>query len=348
MDRPLPWQFGISVLKSMIDPKMDDITESIENLERGYHENMRELERLETIRETKDFNPTTANNLKDAINLEQEQEELDTLIQDIKYTMNIQNDEMYKLEKQLKDSKQLDIFQCNAIKRLILSDQRLGLDPEVKALITPCRENQVSLYINAVYNLPWELYHPEKPEEEDGGFEHSIWSKIKSYPSNIFTDYGKSMLKKTLEQLGLMHENIMHNDRTDGEFDKRYKNVGSNALYDLKHDPNLRLFVGHQYGPMVRFELLANYYRWSDLKASVALKHLKGKGVYDFAYPPKRYPSLAAGKDGRRELEQTLELFEDNIRSRKMVKNMPDFGERYGMIGPPKEYNDEEFLYESI
>ena len=65
--------------------------------------------------------------------------------------------------------------------------------------------------------MPKGLFHPiiENP--------HSIYSKIESFPDEIFTNYGKSMLRKTLEDLELMYEGIRHDNSDDKELDEYYR-----------------------------------------------------------------------------------------------------------------------------
>ena len=71
---------------------------------------------------------------------------------------------------------------------------------------------------------------------------------------------------------------------------------------------------------MTRFELLANYYRYSDFNHGVDLKHLY---THYYSHPNgrKQYPYLRKRRaDGRRSLEETLELFEANIRVVKWLR----------------------------
>lgn len=272
-DFELPINVEEKILKSIIHPEIDNIVEDIEELEKEYI--------------------TVPKELKGSVMAKIEES-----------------------ERKLKKFKQLNIFQCRSISKLLRADPRLVLTKsykdDIKNLITPCRTLDISIYINTLYTLPWELYHPWRPQAP--GDTHSIYSKIESFPDEIFTNYGKSMLRKTLEDLGLMHEKIRHADKFDRETDKYHR-------YHDGHMESDRLRIR---GGMTRFELLANYYRWSNYERGVDLLHLKN-GFYDNPYTGQRlFPHLIAGRaDGRRDLELTLELFEQNIRSRELVESFP-------------------------
>ena len=295
----MPWEAEKKILKSIIYPfeeGIDDITEEIDELEKNYYKTTQELERLKTI-------PEGQSNQKDRIEetLTKRQYDIGKKLQD--------------LEKQLKGAIQLDFFQCRAISKMVRADGRLALDPEIKELIRPCRELDINVYINTVYTLPKGLFRPEQS--------HSIYSKIESFPDEIFTNYGKSMLRKTLEDLMLMYEGIRHDNSDDKELDEYYRrshpDVDPRRIIITGPAPNRRMTV-HR---MTRFELLANYYRYSDFNHGVDLKHLY---THYYSHPNgrKQFPHLRKGRaDGRRALEETLELFEANIRSREMVESFP-------------------------
>ena len=221
---------------------------------------------------------------------------------------------LYELEKQLQGAMQLDLFQCRAISKMVKADGRLALDPEIKELIRPCRELDIDVYINTVYTLPKGLFRPEQS--------HSIYSKIESFPDEIFTNYGKSMLRKTLEDLELMYEGIRHDNSDYREQDEYYMRSHPDIHprnIIIGPAPNRRMSV-HR---MTRFELLANYYRYSDFNHGVDLKHLESD-YYTHPNGRKQYPYLRKLRaDGRSSLEETLELFEANIRSREMVESFP-------------------------
>ncbi len=274
--------------------------EGIDELEKKYYKTNQELERLKTIPEGPEKN----------IQKYQMEATLTKHQHDIGKTL-------YELEKQLQGAMQLDLFQCRAISKMVKADGRLALDPEIKELIRPCRELDIDVYINTVYTLPKALFHPiiENP--------HSIYSKIESFPDEIFTNYGKSMLRKTLEELELMYEGIRHDNSGDKELDEYYRGesyIGIDARRIITGPaPNRRMTVWR----MTRFELLANYYRYSEFNRGVDLKHLD---THYYAHPNgrKQYPYLRGRRaDGRSSLEETLELFEANIRSREMVESFP-------------------------
>ena len=297
----MPWEVEKSILKSIIYPEgLDDIKEGIDELEKKHDKTTQELERLKTIPEGPEKN----------IQKDQMEATLTKHQHDIGKTL-------YELEKQLQGAMQLDLFQCRAISKMVKADGRLALDPEIKELIRPCRELDIDVYINTVYTLPKALFHPiiENP--------HSIYSKIESFPDEIFTNYGKSMLRKTLEELELMYEGIRHDNSGDKELDEYYRGelyIGIDARRIITGPaPNRRMTVWR----MTRFELLANYYRYSEFNRGVDLKHLD---THYYAHPNgrKQYPYLRGRRaDGRSSLEETLELFEANIRSREMVESFP-------------------------
>ena len=297
----MPWEVEKSILKSIIYPEgLDDIKEGIDELEKKHDKTTQELERLKAIPE----------GLEQSKQQDRMEETLTKHQHDIGKTL-------YELEKQLQGAMQLDLFQCRAISKMVKADGRLALDPEIKELITPCRELDIDVYINTVYTLPKALFHPiiENP--------HSIYSKIESFPDEIFTNYGKSMLRKTLEELELMYEGIQHDDSNDKELDAYYRGesyIGIDARRIITGPaPNRRMTVWR----MTRFELLANYYRYSEFNRGVDLKHLD---THYYAHPNgrKQYPYLRGRRaDGRSSLEETLELFEANIRSREMVESFP-------------------------
>ena len=297
-----PWEAEKKILKSIIHPEgLDDIKEGIDELEKKYYKTTQELERLKTIPE----------------GLEQKSMQKDQMEATLTKHQHDIGKRLQDLEKRLKEVMQLDLFQCRAISKMVKADGRLALDPEIKELIRPCRELDIDVYINTVYTLPKELYHPiiENP--------HSIYSKIESFPDEIFTNYGKSMLRKTLEDLELMYEGIRHDNRDDKELDEYYRGesyIGIDARRIITGPaPNRRMSV-HR---MTRFELLANYYRYSEFNRGVDLKHLY---THYYSHPNgrKHYPYLRGRRaDGRRSLEETLELFEENIRSREMVESFP-------------------------
>ena len=294
----MPWEAEKKILKSIIYPfeeGIDDITEEIDELEKNYYKTTQELERLKTI-------PEGQSNQKDRMEetLTKRQYDIGKKLQD--------------LEKQLKGAIQLDFFQCRAISKMVRADGRLALDPEIKELIRPCRELDINVYINTVYTLPKGLFRPEQS--------HSIYSKIESFPDEIFTNYGKSMLRKTLEDLELMYEGIRHDNSDYREQDEYYMRSHPDIHprnIILGPSPNRRMSV-HR---MTRFELLANYYRYSDFNRGVDLKHLESD-YYTHPNGRKQYPYLRKLRaDGRSSLEETLELFEANIRSREMVESFP-------------------------
>lgn len=292
----MPWEVEKSILKSIIYPEgLDDIKEGIDELEKKHDKTTQELERLKTIPEGPEK----------SIQKDQMEATLTKHQHDIGKTL-------YELEKKLQGAMQLDLFQCRAISKMVKADGRLALDPEIKELITPCRELDINVYINTVYTLPKGLFHPivENP--------HSIYSKIESFPDEIFTNYGKSMLRKTLEELELMYEGIRHDDSGDKELDEYYSGIHARRII-TGPAPNRRMTVWR----MTRFELLANYYRYSDFNHGVDLKHLD---THYYTHPNgrKQYPYLRGRRaDGRSSLEETLELFEANIRSREMVESFP-------------------------
>lgn len=341
----IPWNVEKRILKKMIDPDdIDGITDKIYELQKDYYNDEKELDYLKKIEKTL---------------LPKKKKEHKQTVDSITRDQMMRGEELQKLEKHLKEKKQLDLFQCNTIKNIIIADPNLGSDKDIQELIKPCKEEDINIWINAFYSLPWELFHP--PVEEP----HSIYSKIESYPNSIFTNYGKSMLRETLEDLELMNKNIMYNDRSRGEYETKY-----NLRHMLETDVvNISRTAGipgpiESRGPMVRFELLSNYYRWSDYNRFVDLKHLQGKS-YSIKYPYKKYPRLVNNRgDGRRELIQTLDLFEQKIRSRVTVDGFPipdpirypeykTFNNLEGKRLPwmviikipfPEEYKDEEYL----
>jgi len=294
----MPWEVEKSILKSIIYPEgLDDIKEGIDELEKKHYKTTQELERLKTIPEGPEKN----------IQKDQMEATLTKHQHDIGKTL-------YELEKQLQGAMQLDLFQCRAISKMVKADGRLALDPEIKELIRPCRELDIDVYINTVYTLPKGLFRPEQS--------HSIYSKIESFPDEIFTNYGKSMLRKTLEDLMLMYEGIRHDNSDYREQDEYYMRSHPDIHprnIILGPSPNRRMSV-HR---MTRFELLANYYRYSDFNRGVDLKHLESD-YYTHPNGRKQYPYLRKWEaDGRTSLEETLELFEANIRSREMVESFP-------------------------
>ncbi len=295
----MPWEVEKNILKSIIYPDgLDDIKEGIDALEKKHHKTTQELERLKTIPEGPEK----------SMQKDKMEATLTKHQHDIGKTL-------YELEKKLQGAIQLDLFQCRAISKMVKADGRLALDPEIKELIKPCRELDINVYINTVYTLPKELFHPiiENP--------HSIYSKIESFPDEIFTNYGKSMLRKTLEDLELMYEGIRHDNSDDKELDEYYRQSGVEdpSRIITGPAPNRRMSV-HR---MTRFELLANYYRYSDFNRGVDLKHLESD-YYTHPNGRKQYPYLRGRRaDGRSSLEETLELFEANIRSREMVESFP-------------------------
>ena len=294
----IPWEVEKSILKSIIHPEgLDDIKEGIDELEKKHDKTAQELERLKTIPE----------GLEKSI----QKDRMEATLTKHQYDIGKR---IQELEKQLKGAMQLDLFQCRAISKMVKADGRLALDPEIKELITPCRELDIDVYINTVYTLPKGLFRPEQS--------HSIYSKIESFPDEIFTNYGKSMLRKTLEDLMLMYEGIRHDNSDYREQDEYY--MRSHPDIDPRNiitgpAPNRRMSV-HR---MTRFELLANYYRYSEFNRGVDLKHLESD-YYTHPNGRKQYPHLRKGRaDGRSSLEETLERFEANIRSRKMVESFP-------------------------
>ena len=46
----------------------------------------------------------------------------------------MRGEELQKLEKHLKEKKQLDLFQCNTIKNIIIADPNLGSDKDIQEL----------------------------------------------------------------------------------------------------------------------------------------------------------------------------------------------------------------------
>ena len=294
----MPWEAEKKILKSIIYPEgLDDIKEGIDELEKKYYKTTQELERLKTIPE----------GLEQSMQQDRMEETLTKHQHDIGKTL-------YELEKQLQGAMQLDLFQCRAISKMVKADGRLALDPEIKELIRPCRELDIDVYINTVYTLPKGLFSPEQS--------HSIYSKIESFPDEIFTNYGKSMLRKTLEDLELMYEGIRHDNSDYREQDEYYMRSHPDIHprnIIIGPAPNRRMSV-HR---MTRFELLANYYRYSDFNRGVDLKHLESD-YYTHPNGRKQYPYLRKLRaDGRSSLEETLELFEANIRSREMVESFP-------------------------
>ena len=291
----IPWEAEKKILKSIIYPEgIDDITEGIDELEKKHYKTTQQLERLKK-------NP-------------EDSEQKDRMEATLTKHLYDTGKTLYELEKQLQGAKQLNLFQCRAISKLVKADGRLALDPEIKELIRPCRELDIDVYINTVYTLPKGLFRPEQS--------HSIYSKIKSFPDEIFTNYGKSMLRKTLEDLELMYEGIRHDNRDYREQDEYYMRSHPDIHprnIILGPSPNRRMSV-HR---MTRFELLANYYRYSDFNRGVDLEHLESD-YYTHPNGRKQFPHLRKGRaDGRSSLEETLKLFETNIRSRKMVESFP-------------------------
>ena len=288
----IPWEVEKSILKSIIYPEgLDDIKEGIDELEKKHDKTAQELEHLRAVNQV--WSPEEATLTKNRYDIGRKIQEL---------------------KEKLKGAMQLDLFQCRAISKMVKADGRLALDPEIKELITPCRGLDINVYINTVYTLPKRLFRPEQS--------HSIYSKIESFPDEIFTNYGKSMLRKTLEDLMLMYEGIRHDNSDYREQDEYY--MRSHPDIDPRNiitgpAPNRRMSV-HR---MTRFELLANYYRYSEFNRGVDLKHLESD-YYTHPNGRKQYPHLRKGRaDGRRALEETLELFEANIRSREMVESFP-------------------------
>ena len=295
-----PWEAEKKILKSIIHPEgLDDIKEGIDALEKKYYKTTQELERLKAIPEGSEQKSMQQDRMEET--LTKHQYDTGKKIQD--------------LEKKLKGAMQLDLFQCRAISKMVTADGRLALDPEIKELIRPCRELDIDVYINTVYTLPKGLFRPEQS--------HSIYSKIESFPDEIFTNYGKSMLRKTLEELELMYEGIRHDNSDYREQDEYYMrshpDIDPRNIIITGPAPNRRMSV-HR---MTRFELLANYYRYSEFNRGVDLKHLESD-YYTHPNGRKQYPHLRKGRaDGRSSLEETLELFEANIRSREMVESFP-------------------------
>ena len=294
----IPWDAEKKILKSIIYPEgLDDIKEGIDELEKKYYKTTQDLERLKKIPEGSEQS-MQQDRMKETLTKHQH----DT------------GEKLQDLKKKLKGAMQLDLFQCRAISKMVKADGRLALDPEIKELIRPRRELDIDVYINTVYSLPKGLFRPEQS--------HSIYSKIESFPDEIFTNYGKSMLRKTLEDLMLMYEGIRHDNSDYREQDEYY--MRSHPDIDPRNiiigpAPNRRMSV-HR---MTRFELLANFYRYSDFNRGVDLKHLESD-YYTHPNGRKQFPHLRKGRaDGRSSLEQTLELFETNIRSREMVESFP-------------------------
>ena len=291
IDIEIPWEVEKKILKMIIHPEGTDIiSKKIEELEKEYERNKKVIEYLKE-----------SGDKQKLVLLQKEQIETSKEIQ--------------QLEKQLKEIQQIDLFKCNAIKKLIKADPRLSLDLEIKELITPCRTLDINIYVNTLYSLPPELFRPEQS--------HSIYSKIESFPDEIFTNYGKSMLRKTLEDLMLMYEGIRHDNIDYREQDEYYMrshpDIDPRNIIITGPAPNRRMSV-HR---MTRFELLANYYRYSDFNRGVDLEHLESD-YYTHPNGRKQYPHLRKGRaDGRSSLEETLELFEANIRSREMVESFP-------------------------
>ena len=318
-DDIIPWKIEKDILKQIINAEnMDDIIEELDDLEKEQYKTIQELQKLKA-------NPP-----------EQTTEKTEQMInQLIGYEWWL-GKKMQDLEKLLKDIKQLNIFQCNSIKNFILADPKLGMDSEIKELIKPCREHKINIYINAFYELPLELFHPIQNSP-------SIYSKIESFPDEIFTNYGKSMLRKTLEDFGLMYNDILgkesdgnriYGETSHREFTPRYSSIRNGELIE---DPNPRVPIT---GKMTSFELLANFYRLSKMDKGIDLKHLKN-GNYDIRPSrPRNYPYLVPKRaDGRIILEQTLEMFEVNIKSRETIQKYPEIGDQYFMIDFPEEYD---------
>ena len=322
--QPIDFDIEKKILKNIISGDMDDIIEKIDKLEKEYEGTKSEIEYLERINETVNLTPEEVIKLKEKL-------------REMNEGQVTRGEELHQLDKLLKEIKSIDLFQCNAIKKIIKADLRLLKADDINLLTKPCLQSDTTIYINSIYSLPWELFHPLDPDDQSNY--HSIYSKIKSFPDEIFTNYGKSMLRKTLEELGLMYENILHNDKTDGESDRYYRDQLGDRWLDtqiIESGDNPRLAIS---GRMTRFELLANFYRWSNYDRGVDLKHLQTI-YYEHPSGKEQFPHLRAHRaDGRSSLEETLELFEANIRGRGKVKNTPDFGEPYIMIDFPEEYD---------
>ena len=302
-NKELPWNVEKRILKTLLNAEnIDDTTDEINDLEHDFEDNLRELKELETIQETYGMDKEhLASNKKQLI---EENKDLALKLQ--------------ALEKDVKSMKQLDMFKCNSIKDLILMDPYLTRDEGIAELIKPCKEDDLSIYINTFYALPWNLMIPSRDE--------SIYTKIEEFPSNVFTNYGKSMLRYTLEQLGLMDERINHNNQHDSENEVGHTHNRDDSWWHQKQR-NAGPGPTEIRGAFTRFELLANYYKWSDYNRYVDLYHLKYIQYYDVNEPPQKYPRLPANRgNGRQELIQTLDLFEENIRSKKIVEGfaIPD------------------------
>lgn len=299
-NKELPWNVEKRILKTLLNAEnIDDTTDEINDLEHDFEDNLRELKELETIQETYGM---------DKGHLESNKKQLIEENKDLALKLQA-------LEKDVKSMKQLDMFKCNSIKDLILMDPYLARDEGIAELIKPCKEDDLSIYINTFYALPWNLMIPSRDE--------SIYTKIEEFPSTVFTNYGKSMLRYTLEQLGLMDERINHNNQHDSENEVRHTHNRDDYRWRNRPGPGPTEIRG----AFTRFELLANYYKWSDYNRYVDLYHLKYIPYYDVNEPPQKYPRLPANRgNGRQELIQTLDLFEENVKSKKIVQGfaIPD------------------------
>ena len=159
---------------------------------------------------------------------------------------------------QLNELQELNIFKCRNMKNLLYADPQLYLDQDIKHFSDICRTDRTQIFINTFFKIRWELIMPV--DSINGGIE----GKISHFPDSKLDWRRKDALIHALVDEGLLTLN-------QSQFNYTTRN---------------------------RFDVLANYFKWSDGSNQViGFRHLRGS------------PSSEKVMDGRTHLNRVLDKF---------------------------------------
>ena len=178
--------------------------------------------------------------------------------------------------KQLAELETLNIFKCKKIKNLLDADPQLYLDPNIKHFSDQCRNDMTKIFFNTFFELNWRLIMPKKSRSND------LENKINNYPTDKFTSDSKEALLDTLVMEGLFK-------------------------YNQFSDDGIEISVPNSLITQNRFDVLANYFKWSDGTGNnIRLRHLPDE------------PLMRSYMNGKFHLSNVLDRFEKTIIDRNI------------------------------
>ena len=185
-----------------------------------------------------------------------------------------------ELKDEINEGRTIDLFECIHLDNLLKMEPGIFKNKGLQELKKSCND-LTDIYINTFYSIPEELITPKE--------EHSIKSKVLSIPNNKINKYAKDILLSILSDQGLMEE-------IDGDDMEYNENIGSPGY--------------------IRFQLLANHYRWAKKDQNISLDRLKSGRYYNGSSPIIK----GIHGDGKTDLLYTIELFREMIQGGHGIK----------------------------